>query len=145
MSRLGPGGVPWDMHYITRISNWLLKCRLTSRFKQFKFEKFVLNRYDHLQFGLKPESRLWKIFPPIISDELPMMLRCGKIVLKSGVVSFHSHPLPFVYFDDGSIETGLDFVIMHTGFSLDLELLSKLIQVGQFLHFEQTHSLNLLD
>ena len=93
------------------------------------------NKYDPKQFGLVPKHPFMKIQSPIVSDELPLALKNGKIILKPGITSFHAFPLPFVLFEDGSIETGLDYIIMNTGFSLEFPSKDKLVDVRTIVHF----------
>ncbi len=43
--------------------------------------------------------------------------------------SFQSIPLPFVHFQNGSIETGIDAVILSTGFQMEFPILEGLVSV----------------
>lgn len=70
--------------------------------------------FDHTLYSVKPKHRISGQHPSV-NDDLPLRLASGSVKMKPNIKRFtESH----VEFDDGSIVTNVDVVVLATGWLL---------------------------
>ncbi|XP_008405564.1 dimethylaniline monooxygenase [N-oxide-forming] 5-like isoform X1 [Poecilia reticulata] len=122
VGRVGPGGLPFDAAWNSRLvvtlaslfptwSNWMLERKLNEFF-------------DHKLYGLKPKHNFWAQIP-VINDDLPGRIISGRIQVKPNVKEFRETS---VVFTDGSVIDKVDAVVFATGYNYSFPFLPPDLQ-----------------
>lgn len=109
VSRVGPGGVPGDMVFITRFNN-----SLPLSVKNQAVANGCNKRFCHESYGLRPKH-LPLSQHPMINDALPHRILTGLVVVKPNVTQL---TVDGVEFEDGSTVENVDIVIFCTGYDM---------------------------
>eukprot|EP00079_Xenopus_tropicalis_P024140 XP_012816672.1 PREDICTED: flavin containing monooxygenase 2 isoform X1 [Xenopus tropicalis] len=119
LRRLGEGGYPWDLHFITRFKSWIRSTAPPS-IARWLLKKYMNEQFNHHFYGIQPEGIMWK--EPLVNEELPSRILTGTIVIKPGVKEFTETS---VCFEDGTRVDNLDVVIFATGYQFSFPFLEK--------------------
>ncbi|XP_075472879.1 dimethylaniline monooxygenase [N-oxide-forming] 2-like isoform X2 [Ascaphus truei] len=121
LRRLGDGGYPWDVFFVTRFKNWIRNA-LPPAMARWLMKRYLNNQFNHEVYGLQPEGIMWK--EPLVNEELPSRILCGSVVLKSKVIEFTETSARF---GDGTTAENLDVVIFTTGYNFSFPFLEESI------------------
>jgi len=120
INRIAESGHPADMLHIKRVSQEIVKL-LPRNFFNFIAESRLNNRFDHCNFGLKPEHR-FDSQHPMVNDDLPNRIICGAVVVKPNIKRISKRT---VEFEDGSVVEDIDAIIMATGYKFGFPFIDK--------------------
>ncbi|GBM00400.1 Dimethylaniline monooxygenase [N-oxide-forming] 2 [Araneus ventricosus] len=119
--RLGPYGLPFDMCYLRRWSDFMyrtLPLSWTSWMFQRNLERM---KFNHSLYSLKPPSHLWSQ-DPVLTDILPTRILSGHVIVKNDIKAFTESG---VIFEGESKVTEVDTVIMATGYQWKFPFLEE--------------------
>ncbi|KAM4722883.1 dimethylaniline monooxygenase [N-oxide-forming] 2-like [Rhinophrynus dorsalis] len=117
--RLGDGGYPWDMMFITRFNIWLQNI-VPPSVARWLFKNYMNNQFNHHLYSIQPEGTVWK--EPLVNEELPSHILSGSIVIKPEVKEFTESS---VCFGDGTRVDNIDVVVFATGYSFSFPFLEE--------------------
>ncbi|XP_066479374.1 flavin-containing monooxygenase 5-like [Tiliqua scincoides] len=120
VNRVSDDGYPLDVVHFTRFKN-LLRSMLPVALVNLWGEKKLNTRFNHENYGIKPQHRFLSRYP-IAADDLPNAIISGRILMKPNVREFTERG---VIFEDGSQEENVDVVIFATGYSFSFSFLEK--------------------
>ncbi|KAG8556237.1 hypothetical protein GDO81_017978 [Engystomops pustulosus] len=112
VNRVADEGFPLDVVLYSRYK-LLLKQYFTTEMLNSWAEKKMNRRFNHENFGLKPQHRILSQHPTI-NDDLPNRIISGKVLVKPNIKEFTERD---VIFDDGTMEKNIDVVFFATGYS----------------------------
>ncbi|OCT82909.1 flavin-containing monooxygenase 5 [Xenopus laevis] len=112
LNRVSDYGYPIDMLNLTRFLN-TLKNALPISVLNWIGESTVNRRFDHANYGLKPNHRIFSQHP-MVNDDLPNRIIAGAVVVKCNVKRFTETD---AIFEDGSVEKNIDVVVFATGYT----------------------------
>ncbi|XP_072854360.2 flavin-containing monooxygenase 5 [Pogona vitticeps] len=112
VNRVSDDGYPLDVIHFTRFKN-LLRHMLPTALVNLWGEKKLNTRFNHENYGIKPQHRFLSRYP-IAADDLPNAIIAGRVLMKPNVKEFTERG---VVFEDGSREENVDVVIFATGYS----------------------------
>ncbi|XP_040263057.1 dimethylaniline monooxygenase [N-oxide-forming] 2-like [Bufo bufo] len=121
IKRLGKGGLPFDLGFICRYSNWMNNI-MPAAMSRWMTRRFMNNQFDHDLYNIQPEGSVWK--EPLVNEELPSRILSGSIMIKSHVERFTETA---VHFADGSVVDNLDVVLLATGYDYSFPFLDESI------------------
>ena len=81
-------------------------------FVQNVWRKKLKNRFDHKKYSMEPEYGPFQA-QPTVNDELPNKLIAGTVKIKADVADITETDVKFI---DGTVETGIDAIILGTGY-----------------------------
>nr|UZZ64696.1 tAncFMO1-5 [synthetic construct] len=120
LNRVSDNGYPLDMVHSTRFKN-LLKHILPSSLVNWMAEKKMNQRFNHENYGLKPQHRIFSQHP-MVNDDLPNRIISGTVLVKPNVKEFTETS---AIFEDGTVEENIDVVIFATGYSFSFPFLEE--------------------
>ncbi|XP_033007220.1 dimethylaniline monooxygenase [N-oxide-forming] 5-like isoform X1 [Lacerta agilis] len=112
VNRVSDDGYPLDVVHFTRFKN-LLRNMLPCTLVNLWGEKKLNTRFNHENYGIKPQHRFLSRYP-IAADDLPNAIISGRVLMKPNVKEFTERG---VVFEDGSREEDIDVVIFATGYN----------------------------
>ncbi|XP_061489120.1 flavin-containing monooxygenase 5-like isoform X2 [Rhineura floridana] len=112
VNRVSDDGYPLDVVHFTRFKN-LLRHMLPRALVNLWGEKKLNMRFNHENYGLKPQHRFLSRYP-IAADDLPNAIIAGRVLMKPNVKEFTERG---VIFEDGSREENIDVAIFATGYN----------------------------
>lgn len=115
VSRLGDGGEPSDIQFLSRFIE-AVPSSVLSRVMRHKLEE----KLNVSNFGLGVEEPPDKRFP-VINDELPNRIITGSIQVRADIAMVQGST---VHFTDGSKVEHIDSIILGTGFKFTFPILS---------------------
>ncbi|XP_044156867.1 flavin-containing monooxygenase 5-like [Bufo gargarizans] len=121
LNRVSDYGYPADMLFLTRFYN-TMKNVIPSSLINTIAESKLNKRFDHANFGLKPQHRIFSQHP-MVNDDLPNRIIAGTVLVKSNVVKFKEND---AIFDDETVEENIDAVIFATGYSFSFPFCEEL-------------------
>lgn len=117
---IGPKGVPGDFVTTTRWNSYL-ESILPQSWTDSANERRVNQTFDHTLYSVKPKHRISGQHPSL-NDDLPLRLASGSVKMKPNIKRFtESH----VEFEDGSIVTNVDVVVLATGYDYGYPFIDK--------------------
>ncbi|XP_067132508.1 flavin-containing monooxygenase 5-like [Centruroides vittatus] len=120
ISRIGPGGQPFDAAAASRINN--LAFQYLPRFiTNTIMERMLQERLNSSHFNLSLEKRLLRIIPTV-NDLLPFHLINGRIKIKRAIRRFTSGG---VVFEGEDHVTPFDVIVFGTGYEIEFPFLQK--------------------
>ncbi|KAM4574149.1 flavin-containing monooxygenase 5-like [Fundulus diaphanus] len=122
IGRVGPGGLPVDVAWSSRLLYWMVK--LFPTWSNWMLEKKLNEFFDHKLYGLKPKHRFWAQLP-VVNDDLPARIISGRVQVKPNVREFSETS---VVFADGSIIDEVDVVVFATGYNYCFPFLPPKLQ-----------------
>ncbi|CAJ1064660.1 dimethylaniline monooxygenase 5-like [Notolabrus celidotus] [Xyrichtys novacula] len=123
ISRLGQGGIPFDLIDSSRLDMMLY--RLFPSWINKMLEKKLNKAFCHQLYGLKPNFGFFAKIP-LMNDDLPARIISGRVQVKSNVKEFRGSSVVFV---DGSILDKVDVVVFATGYDYGFPFLPPDLQV----------------
>ncbi|NXL89603.1 FMO5 monooxygenase, partial [Alectura lathami] len=121
--RVAEGGYPFDISYISRLTQ-LLYSLVPSSVSSFFLERKLNARFDHALYGLKPQHRVFSQHPTI-NDDLPNRIISGRVQVKPNIQEFTETS---AIFKDGTRED-IDAVVFATGYSFSFPFLEGYVKV----------------
>nr|UZZ64697.1 tAncFMO5 [synthetic construct] len=118
LNRVSDNGYPLDVVLSTRFKNLLKQILPTSMVNRWA-EKKMNARFNHENYGLKPQHRILSQHPTV-NDDLPNRIISGKVLVKPNVKEFTETA---AIFEDGTVEENIDVVIFATGYSFSFPFL----------------------
>lgn len=118
LSRIEEGGYPFDLLNFTRFKTWI-RLSLPSSVERWLIERRLNKSFDQSNYGLQRDRCSWK--EPLVSDDLPLCIIRGSVVVKPSVMKFTESS---VTFDDGTSED-IDVIIFATGFNFTFPFLDE--------------------
>ncbi|CAL1267750.1 unnamed protein product [Larinioides sclopetarius] len=119
--RLGPYGLPFDMCYLRRWSDFLYRT-LPLSWSSWMFQRNLERmKFNHSLYSLKPSNHLWAQ-DPVLTDILPARILSGHVIVKSDIKAFTESG---VIFEGESKVTEVDTVIMATGYQWKFPFLEE--------------------
>lgn len=117
---IGHKGVPGDFVTTTRWNSYL-ESILPQSWTDSANERRVNQTFDHMLYSVKPKHRISGQHPSM-NDDLPLRLASGSVKMKPNIKRFtESH----VEFEDGSIVTNVDVVVLATGYDYGYPFIDK--------------------
>ncbi|XP_016316755.1 dimethylaniline monooxygenase [N-oxide-forming] 5-like [Sinocyclocheilus anshuiensis] len=120
LNRVGDNGVPADMLFKKRMSNWLIQMLPVGFINNFG-EKRLNKRFNHKLYGLQPAHSVFNQHP-MVNDDLPNRILSGTVSVKPNVQEFRGSS---VVFEDGTVEDDIDLVVFATGYTFSFPFLSS--------------------
>ncbi|XP_016373719.1 dimethylaniline monooxygenase [N-oxide-forming] 5-like isoform X2 [Sinocyclocheilus rhinocerous] len=120
LNRVGDNGVPADMLFNKRMSNWLIQMLPVGFINNFG-EKQLNKRFNHKLYGLQPAHSVFNQHP-MVNDDLPNRILSGTVSVKPNVQEFRGSS---VVFEDGTVEDDIDLVVFATGYTFSFPFLSS--------------------
>ncbi|KAF7241412.1 Dimethylaniline monooxygenase [N-oxide-forming] 5 [Varanus komodoensis] len=120
VNRVSDDGYPLDVVHFTRFRN-LLYHTLPKALVNFWGESKLNMRFNHANYGLKPQHRFLSRYP-IAADDLPNAIIAGRVLMRPQVKEFTERG---VIFEDGSREENVDVVIFATGYTFSFPFLEE--------------------
>ncbi|XP_016122539.1 dimethylaniline monooxygenase [N-oxide-forming] 5-like [Sinocyclocheilus grahami] len=120
LNRVGDNGVPADMLFNKRMSNWLIQMLPVGFINNFG-EKQLNKRFNHKLYGLQPAHSVFNQHP-MVNDDLPNRILSGTVSVKPNVQEFRGSS---VMFEDGTVEEDIDLVVFATGYTFSFPFLSS--------------------
>ncbi|XP_077132539.1 dimethylaniline monooxygenase [N-oxide-forming] 2-like [Ranitomeya variabilis] len=121
LQRLAKGGLPFDLEFICRFSNWINNI-LPAAVSRWMLKKYMNDQFNHELYNIQPEGIAWK--EPLVNEEFPSRILSGSIMVKPHVTKFTETS---VHFADGSIVDNLDVVLLATGYDYSFPFLDEAI------------------
>nr|XP_033817835.1 dimethylaniline monooxygenase [N-oxide-forming] 5-like isoform X2 [Geotrypetes seraphini] len=112
LNRVADYGYPIDLLGTTRFLN-AMKHTLPSSLVNWMAELKLNRRFDHANYGLKPQHRIFSQHP-MVNDDLPNRILSGTVLVKPNVKKFTETA---AIFDDGTVEENIDVVVFATGYN----------------------------
>ncbi|XP_054837407.1 flavin-containing monooxygenase 5-like [Eublepharis macularius] len=126
VNRVSDDGYPLDVVHFTRFKT-LLRQILPVALVNLWGEKKLNTRFNHENYGIKPQHRFLSRYP-IAADDLPNAIISGRVLMKPNVNEFTEKG---VIFEDGCREENIDVVIFATGYSFAFPFIDEsVISVG---------------
>ncbi|XP_030061708.1 dimethylaniline monooxygenase [N-oxide-forming] 5 [Microcaecilia unicolor] len=120
LNRVSDYGYPIDMMGSTRFLN-VMKYTLPSSLVNWLAELKLNRRFDHANYGLKPQHRVFSQHP-MVNDDLPNRILSGTVLVKPNVKKFTETA---AIFEDGTVEENIDVVVFATGYSFAFPFLEE--------------------
>ncbi|XP_029474103.1 dimethylaniline monooxygenase [N-oxide-forming] 5-like isoform X2 [Rhinatrema bivittatum] len=111
VNRVSDHGYPVDM-LTSRFLN-MIKHTFPSSLVNWVGESKLNHRFDHANYGLKPNHRIFSQHP-MVNDDLPNRILAGTVLVKPNVKKFTETS---AIFEDGTEEDNIDVVVFATGYS----------------------------
>ncbi|NXT40745.1 FMO5 monooxygenase, partial [Pelecanoides urinatrix] len=125
LHRVGDGGYPFDMNYLSRFVQFISSSRLLPQgTNNFLLERKLNARFDHALYGLQPRHRIFDQHPTV-SDDLPNRIISGTVLVKPNIQEFTETS---AIFEDGTRED-IDAVVFATGYSFSFPFLEGCVKV----------------
>ncbi|KFM64042.1 Dimethylaniline monooxygenase [N-oxide-forming] 5, partial [Stegodyphus mimosarum] len=119
--RLGPYGLPFDMCYLRRWSDFIMK-HVPISWISWYFEGLVQRlKFNHSLYGLRPPHTIFAQ-DPVLSDVLPCKIITGQVIVKNNIKTFTDNG---VIFEGETKVTEADTVIMATGYEWKFPVLQE--------------------
>lgn len=124
INRVSNYGYPIDMESTRFLS--VIKHTLPSSLINLEAERRLNRRFDHANYGLKPQHGVFSQHP-MVNDDLPNRILSGTVLVKSNVKRFTETA---AVFEDGTVEENIDVVVFATGYTFAFPFLDdSVIQV----------------
>ncbi|XP_015724859.1 dimethylaniline monooxygenase [N-oxide-forming] 5-like [Coturnix japonica] len=123
MNRVGQQGYPIDTIFTTRMKTFLQHLMTPSMASDYA-EKQLNMRFDHANYGLKPNHRVLDQHPTV-NDDLPNRIISGRVRVKPNIKQFTETS---AIFEDGTKED-IDAVVFATGYSFSFPFLEGYVKV----------------
>nr|XP_003225490.1 PREDICTED: dimethylaniline monooxygenase [N-oxide-forming] 5 [Anolis carolinensis] len=120
VNRVCDDGYPLDVVHFTRFKNFL-RHLLPAALVNLWGEKKLNSRFNHENYGIKPQHRFLTRYP-IAADDLPNAIIAGRVIIKPNIKEFTERG---VIFEDGSSEENIDVVIFATGYSYSFPFIEE--------------------
>ncbi|XP_075793155.1 flavin-containing monooxygenase 5 isoform X3 [Pelodiscus sinensis] len=120
VNRVSDNGFPLDVTHFTRFRNLLrhvLPLYLLNRWGENKLNA----RFNHENYGLKPQFRFLSKYP-IVGDDLPNAIVSGRVLMKPNVKELTETA---VIFEDGSRVEDIDVLLFATGYNFSFPFLEE--------------------
>ncbi|KAK3766821.1 hypothetical protein RRG08_051966 [Elysia crispata] len=114
-NRLGLAGKPYD-HLLHSRFRWFVYSLLPRNVRLYLWRRKFNATVDHEVFGLSPPEQP-DASHPIVFDDLPHKIACGRIRIKPNIRKFTRTG---IVFEDGSFEDNVDLVVFATGYTLSM-------------------------
>ncbi|KAM8931077.1 flavin-containing monooxygenase 5-like [Pelodytes ibericus] len=112
INRVSDEGYPLDVALYSRYKLFIKQFMTTEMINKWG-EKRLNSRFNHENFGIKPQHRITSQHPTI-NDDLPNRIISGKVLVKCNVQEFTETD---AIFEDGTVEKDIDVVFFATGYS----------------------------
>uniref|UniRef100_A0A8D0L9S2 Flavin-containing monooxygenase n=1 Tax=Sphenodon punctatus TaxID=8508 RepID=A0A8D0L9S2_SPHPU len=122
VNRVSDDGYPLDVVHFTRFKN-ILRHILPLFLMNLWGENKLNARFNHKNYGLKPQHRFLSKYP-IVGDDLPNAIISGRVLMKPNVKEFTETG---VVFEDGSQEEDIDVVIFATGYTFSFPFIEETV------------------
>uniref|UniRef100_A0A915EL25 Flavin-containing monooxygenase n=1 Tax=Ditylenchus dipsaci TaxID=166011 RepID=A0A915EL25_9BILA len=110
-NRVGAGGMPYDIVFMSRFYQWLMRTLPWSVTNDF-MEHRLQQRMDHDLYGLRPAHRFFQQHPTV-NDSLANLLASGMITITEDVDSFDENAVIV----KGGRKFAADVLILATGYT----------------------------
>ncbi|KAG8436657.1 hypothetical protein GDO86_007668 [Hymenochirus boettgeri] len=117
--RLGEGGYPWDLKFVTRFKNFILSS-VPPSWARWIIKNYMNQYFNHHFYGIQPKGIVWK--EPLVNEEFPSRILSGSVVVKPGIKRFTENS---AHFEDGTKIDNLDVVILATGYKYSFPFLDE--------------------
>ncbi|XP_035217740.1 flavin-containing monooxygenase 5-like [Stegodyphus dumicola] len=121
LPRLGPYGLPFDMCYLRRWSDFIMRL-IPISWTSWYFEGILQRlKFNHSLYGLRPPHSIFAQ-DPVLSDALPTKIISGHVIVKNNIKTFTENG---VIFEGETKVTEADTVIMATGYEWKFPVLQE--------------------